>query len=656
MSERKENKFEEQDEMTNSKSQGICDEDCHIGDKIKYFESYNSSYLRSPSKKHALNNQKQKQSEQENEQVTSEDAKSKESERESSESSISSPQIIRHQSLSLPLRQNKQRLNSMKGLSGDVENNIDELQEPKKKEKAPQEEISEENKGSQILKEQIKNEDIKDYQESEDEANFQLEKQVKKQAKILLLIINCQQYQKKIQSAPPIQIVKSKSPSSLTNIQNVNQESPLVVGNSKVKQSLKIFYISLIISFQNIKVEFFSDYKPRSKLEIVQNTKSAMKEITNQLVQQNSKEDILQDQDIKRQASRKFSVRQKQVSEQFIKFNVESQQLENLDQKDLKMINQINGNELQCEIPESLFVTKKISAIDEMIPQEPDKSSNMEKLQTQMSKTQCKKNIDDKQQANVVCQYYVKPLLRAVNLALRDNISCLFREHFLSSFQSFHMINTIPVSSQKEIDERCIIMPPFEVKKKKTLILDLDETLIHCNESLDKTSDFILDIQADQKEVVQAGINVRPYAKQFLEEMSHLYEIVIFTASRSIYANEVINKLDPQNKFIFKRLFRENCIYKNKIYIKDLRIFKNRDIKNLVIVDNCCLSFCHNILNGIPIVPFYDDKRDQELLELSHFLKHLAQVDDVRPVIKNSFKFKQYKNYQSPSELIREIY
>ncbi|EAS07878.1 NLI interacting factor-like phosphatase (macronuclear) [Tetrahymena thermophila SB210] len=615
-SERKEIKFEEQDEMTNSKSQGICDEDCHIGDKIKYFECYNSGYLRSPSKKYDQNHQKQKRNQQENEQTLHEDAKSKESEKESFDS-IPSPEIIRQQSLSLPLRQNKQRLNSMKGLTGDVENNIDEQQEPKNIEKVQYEETSEENKGSQILKEQIKNEDIQGYQESEDEANFQLDKQ------------------KKIQSAPPIQIVKSKSPSSLTNIQNFNQESPVI---------------------RNSKVEFYSDCKPKQKQEPVQNTKSAMKEITNYQMQQSSKEDIFVEQEIKRQPSRKFSVRQKQVSEEFIKFNVECQQLENLDQKELKMINQMNGDDLQCEMPDSLFVSKKISAIDEMIPQEPDKSSNMEKLQTQMSKTQCKKNIDDKLQKNVVCQYYVKPLLRAVNLALRDNISCLFREHFLSSFQSFHMMNTIPVSSQKEIDERCIIMPPFEIKKKKTLILDLDETLIHCNESLDNSSDFILDIQADSKEVVQAGINVRPFAKQFLEEMSHLYEIVIFTASRSVYANEVINKLDPQNKFIFKRLFRENCIYKNRIYIKDLRIFKNRDIKNLVIVDNCCLSFCHNILNGIPIVPFYDDKRDQELLELSHYLRYLAQVDDVRPVIKNSFKFKQYKNYQSPSELIREIY
>lgn len=45
-------------------------------------------------------------------------------------------------------------------------------------------------------------------------------------------------------------------------------------------------------------------------------------------------------------------------------------------------------------------------------------------------------------------------------------------------------------------------MPPFETKKKKTLVLDLDETLIHCNESLDSACDCVLDIITDQKEPV----------------------------------------------------------------------------------------------------------------------------------------------------------
>lgn len=42
--------------------------------------------------------------------------------------------------------------------------------------------------------------------------------------------------------------------------------------------------------------------------------------------------------------------------------------------------------------------------------------------------------------------------------------------------------------------------------------------------------------------------------------MKEHYEIIVFTASMGIYANEVINQLDPDNELIEHRFFRENCI------------------------------------------------------------------------------------------------
>lgn len=64
----------------------------------------------------------------------------------------------------------------------------------------------------------------------------------------------------------------------------------------------------------------------------------------------------------------------------------------------------------------------------------------------------------------------------------------------------------------------------------------------------------------------------------------------------------------------------------------------------------------HNVSNGIPILPFYDDKSDTELKSLANLLYQLAELDDVRPAIKNIFKYKQYKHHESPAELLREIY
>ncbi len=45
---------------------------------------------------------------------------------------------------------------------------------------------------------------------------------------------------------------------------------------------------------------------------------------------------------------------------------------------------------------------------------------------------------------------------------------------------------------------------------------------------------------------------VRPYAENFIEEMNKYYEIVIFTAALSDYADWILEKIDPDNLVKFK--------------------------------------------------------------------------------------------------------
>lgn len=65
-------------------------------------------------------------------------------------------------------------------------------------------------------------------------------------------------------------------------------------------------------------------------------------------------------------------------------------------------------------------------------------------------------------------------------------------------------------------------------------------------------------------------------------------------------------------------------------YVKDLRIFAEKDLSEIVIVDNSVYSFAFQIDNGIPIIPFYNDKSDEEMLHLVYYLNCLAGVSDVR--------------------------
>ena len=80
------------------------------------------------------------------------------------------------------------------------------------------------------------------------------------------------------------------------------------------------------------------------------------------------------------------------------------------------------------------------------------------------------------------------------------------------------------------------------------------------------------------------------------------------------------------------RLYRQHCIPTPFGHIKDLRILKNRDLKDILIIDNSCLSFAFNINNGIPILQFYDNDKDEELKHLTYYLSCLEEsdVEDIR--------------------------
>jgi CTD small phosphatase-like protein 2 len=136
-------------------------------------------------------------------------------------------------------------------------------------------------------------------------------------------------------------------------------------------------------------------------------------------------------------------------------------------------------------------------------------------------------------------------------------------------------------------------------------------------------------------------VNIRPYAVDFIREMSKLYEVVVFTASHACYANVVLDYIDPMKQYISHRLFREKCLQSDSgVYIKDLRILAERNMNEVVLVDNASYSFGFQIDNGIPIIPFYNSKEDTELLSLWGYLEQLERETDVRTMNRRHFKLR----------------
>lgn len=96
--------------------------------------------------------------------------------------------------------------------------------------------------------------------------------------------------------------------------------------------------------------------------------------------------------------------------------------------------------------------------------------------------------------------------------------------------------------------------------------------------------------------------------------MSKFFEIIVFTASQQSYADSVLDEFDIEG-LIRHRLYREHCLkLEDDLYAKDLRVI-NRDLSQVVLVDNSAVSFLCQPENGIPILPFTGGE-DRELLEL----------------------------------------
>ena len=143
---------------------------------------------------------------------------------------------------------------------------------------------------------------------------------------------------------------------------------------------------------------------------------------------------------------------------------------------------------------------------------------------------------------------------------------------------------------------------------------------------------------------------MRPYCHQFLREMSQYFELIIFTASRQDYADAVIKIIDPKNNIFSHRLYRQHCRrYKGKsgtkeenVFVKDIRVLKNRKKEDLILIDNYIYSFAVDIENGLLIKPYYSGKDDNELEPMGRILKNLKSFMDSPEFLTIHFKLDQF--------------
>lgn len=194
------------------------------------------------------------------------------------------------------------------------------------------------------------------------------------------------------------------------------------------------------------------------------------------------------------------------------------------------------------------------------------------------------------------------------------------------------------------------------MKEKKTLVLDLDETLIHSifRSGAGFPQGHMIEVKLQNSQFATLyNVLKRPYCDEFLDIVSQWYNLVMFTASVQAYADPMIDWLESDRKYFQQRLYRQHCTFHTSStttaptqpetrpadatpetfgYVKDITKVST-DLSKVLIIDNSPVSFLNHESNAIEIDTWINDPSDTSLLSLIPLLSALRYTTDVRTVL-----------------------
>ena len=198
-----------------------------------------------------------------------------------------------------------------------------------------------------------------------------------------------------------------------------------------------------------------------------------------------------------------------------------------------------------------------------------------------------------------------------------------------SSYDNLNNIPQIPIFSKtiKNFNSENENITPYiktPSNKKYTLILDLDGTLVSFN-----------NIDNDNK---KHSMYFRPGLFSFLSTIKPFYELITFSSCSKEHTDEIINEIELRKKYFDYNLYIEHTVSYGNSLIKDISRI-GRNIKKIIIIDDCSENFKLNKENGIKIVTYNGDNNvnDTVLFELKKLLVNIYKqnYDDLREAIKD---------------------
>ena len=304
------------------------------------------------------------------------------------------------------------------------------------------------------------------------------------------------------------------------------------------------------------------------------------------------------------------STQAKNIFEEFIYICIENIGVKNLSSKKIdSFIEEYNNNKINNK--EKMSMEECCDKLIKLIFKNFKEYSPLKKATEQLL------NIAKKESLEKIIYIINETILYCFNHKQKSSFYLLDQKFTGNRFKNFHRSNQL---SGKELN-KSISTPstPFirsEMKKNFCLVLDIDETIVH-SLNLPFGNYFLL----------------RPGVINFLEEISKLYEIIIFTSSPKIYADGILNKIDIDNNYFSHRLYKDHVIFEKGKSVKKLNMI-GRELNKMIFVDNTKSNAKYNLKNLCHVSTWIYDINDQEIIKLKIKLKYIATnnkfKDDIR--------------------------
>jgi Dullard-like phosphatase family protein len=269
-----------------------------------------------------------------------------------------------------------------------------------------------------------------------------------------------------------------------------------------------------------------------------------------------------------------------------------------------------------------------LSQVDFRAPQNDSNALNKSVFQQVGFTTKNEEAISVLDEASLASQYNK---VEQINFGLTD-----------VSFEWFSTISKIQINQYKN--------PSIH----RYMVLDLDETLIHCSHK--PLNQHSLPIHLENKTYF---VHLRPYVKAFLNLMSKYFNLILYTASQKQYADKVLNLLDPHKNLFCLRLYRDSCYrFSKNFLLKSIQIIEGIDYSQTLILDNSLICFFSELSNIIPILSFFGNIHDQELMKISKYILDSllkTKVMHFPTVLRKQFNLELLKSDFDVSQIVFKV-